>query len=450
MKKILSLLSTLALCAVLLSCADNTKVATPNESPTPYQPEIVEPEVVNPEVIKPEVVEPERNEWLDQDEQILPAEDENTKVIIIPYPEDFTFGYIEPEIVSPEEFEWGDYMPFVRYSVGSMGEVGSPVYDYAILGNGVVSIDEGHRLYEEFSRKYKKTLEYYDNDTIDGFPLSDQQDAIPLISQSRIIWISTDASQVGNYYLKHAGTGINSVYNREYTLWDGIYELYENGKLASETTVADDNGYLDFNDGELLGWSSGAYTSPDATQRIWYTQHGYNDILDLHKNTDELFLFNMNVALIYDLDETKLKYKIVFDYETAPSGRNYSINQFIDGRYLVITFYSDMGPEEACHNVYLYDLEEEKMEKINGYCFNPLVSPDRKFLIYSTPTWQSTAVNSRINWDYHLRSGFYIKNLESGETTFYEYDSEHHNAKYTGSTQSINWVNEERLKASID
>lgn len=371
-------------------------------------------------------------------EEITYSDEDNIQEIVIPFPEDFTFGYTEPDIVSPEDFDWGDYMPFVRYSVGSYGEVGSPVYTYAFLGNGIKSIDDGHALYEKLNEKYKKTFEYSLDDTIDAFPLSMQEDAIPLVAESRVIWISTDADVIGNYYLEKSGT-LGNYTNGDGTTWDiyawdGKYELYEKEELAS-THILENTFYYD--DGGFIHGYTGAYTPPENIENT-----SFNDI---HNNSDTtISRLSENTYGIYSSGETLL-YKITFDFKTAPIGRNYLINQIIDGRYLVITFYSDMIDEEVCHNIYLFDLETEKLSKINGYCFNPLVSPDRKFLIYSRETWRSTEVNSRINHEYDLKNGFYIKNIETGETTFYEYHAE----QYSSSTQSINWVNEEKLKALI-
>ncbi len=374
-----------------------------------------------------------------QEEITLPTEDKGTKEIVIPFPDDFTFGYTEPEIVAPEDFDWGEYMPFVRYSVGSYGEVGSPVYTYAFLGEGIKNIDEGHELYEKLNSKYKKTFEYSLDDTIDAFPLSMQEDAIPLASESRVIWISTDADVIGNYYLEKSGIR-GSYTNGDGTVWDihdwnGKYDVYEKEELAS-THILENTFYYD--DGGFLHSYTGAYTPPENIENTSFNDIHNNSYATISRLSEETYG-------IYSSGETLL-YKITFDFDTAPIGRNYRINQIIDVRYLVITFYSDMITEEACHNVYLFDLETEKLSKINGYSFNPLISPDRKFLIYSRETWRSTEVNSRINREYDLKNGFYIKNIETGETTFYEYNAE----QYSSSTQSINWVNEEKLKALIN
>lgn len=374
-----------------------------------------------------------------QEKITLPTNDKDIKEIVIPFPDNFTFGYTEPEIVAPEDFDWGEYMPFVRYSVGSYGEVGSPVYTYAFFGEEIKNIDEGHELYEKLNGKYKKTFEYSLDDTIDAFPLSMQEVAVPFVAESRVIWISTDADVIGNYYLKKSGIRGNYT-NGDGTTWDihtwnGKYELYEKEKLIS-THILENTFHYD--DGGFFNSYTGAYTPPEKKENA-----SFNDI---HNNSDATIRgLSKETYGVYSSDE-KLLYKITFDFDTEPIGRNYRINQIIDGRYLVITFYSDMVTEETCHNVYLFDLETEKLSKINGYCFNPLVSPDRKLLIYSRETWRNTEVNSRINREYDLKNGFYIKNIETGETTFYEYDAE----QYSSSTQSINWVNEEKLKALIE
>lgn len=378
---------------------------------------------------------------LDSGDIILPAEDENTKEILIPFPEDFTYGYTEPEIVAPEDFDWGEYMPFVRYSVGSCGEVGWPRYTYAFLGEDIKTLDEGHKFYEKLNSKYKKTFEYSLDDTIDWFPLSVQEDAIPLVAESRVVWVSTDASEIGNYYLEKTGTDGNYV-NGDGTTWDintwnGIYELYEKEKLTNSYT--EENTY-EYNDGTFLNERTGAYSSPEKPKFKYPSRE-----VEIHCDSDSLIkYFGNDIYHIYSLAEMKLKYKIAFDNGDKYSHKYCDIKQLIDGRYLLLMFYP-MFEEENCNNTYIYDLEEGEMEKLNGYSFNMLLSPDRKYLIYSRETWRNTEVNSIVNYNYDLKYGFYIKNLENGQTTFYEYDIE-----YPKSTQSINWINEEKLKALLD
>ena len=117
---------------------EQEKVPTIEEKePTPEVPEVSEEPKEEPKKEDPFPFVEEMSVTLDSGEVVLPAEDKDTKEIIISFPDDFTFGYTEPEITPPEDFEWGEYRPFVRYQTGRYGEMDSPVFSYAFLGEDI-------------------------------------------------------------------------------------------------------------------------------------------------------------------------------------------------------------------------------------------------------------------------------------------------------------------------
>ncbi len=372
---------------------------------------------------------------LDSGDIILPAEDEDTKEILIPFPEDFTYGYTEPEIVAPEDFDWGEYVPFVRYETDNYGEFGI-YYSYAFLGEDINTLEEGTAFYNNFNDKYKKTFEVDLNDTINTLCLSEYPQFIPLVSESRVIWVSTDASEVGNFYLEKVGT-----YEDSYTKHNGNYEIYKNDNLESTYVLTpEEYSYINANDGGFLNNKTGTYTTP----KLSSIKQSNDYFSPCHINSNSMVSQYWEKSRIYSLDENKLKYNILFDFECEPIGKNYYINQYLNENYLIVTIYSHFL-DGLCHNIYLVDIAKKEMTKINGYSFNPLLSPDRKYLIYTNYHEYGQGVNSRCNLEYTMNDGFYIKNLENGETTFYK------NPKcYSfSSNQPINWVDRWYLEDAL-
>ena len=74
--------------------------------------------------------------------------------------------------------------------------------------------------------------------------------------------------------------------------------------------------------------------------------------------------------------------------------------------------------------VYLYDMQENKLTHLENYTYRPRLSPDMKYLAYTSNFGGS------IGYDIGEISptGFYIKNLEDGTTLFFEHDDYFHRA----------------------
>ncbi len=446
MKKMLYVSVIAMLCFAMFSCTQApettpndietvTPEEIPNEAVTPNDPE-VEPEV-EPET--PAEPEDERFPHIEEvtvklsDKEItLPAEDENTKKILIPYPSDFIYGYQEPELVSPEDFEWGDYVPFVRYGTGSYGEVGIPVYSYAFLGEDAATVEEGNALYNKLNDKYKKTFNYTPDDRLHYYPLSNEPDAMKLVNESRIIYISTDGKTVGNFYINKG-----SDYSDTNPVWSSYYELHTEG---APSTLYYSPVCYNYDDGNYIAYYTNAYIHPEFHP---YEYNTFPQRYDLHVNTNTVIYYGSDTINIYSLDQNKLIYRIDFDFELDPIGKNYGMVQLLDERYLIMIIYNDYLVEEGgpCHNIYLFNLETEEMTRINNYSYNPLISPDGKYLMYTSAPFSTTEVNSPINWNYKMKYGFYIKNMENGEITYYQPEY----TDYGSDAVPLSWIEKDAL-----
>ena len=90
-----------------------------------------------------------------EDQAVLPEEknEDTVKRLRFTVPEDFSDEpYKEAELIPSENFVWGEYMPFIRYSMESSDD---SLPSYAFLGEGINSLDEGHRAFEKLNSLYQ-------------------------------------------------------------------------------------------------------------------------------------------------------------------------------------------------------------------------------------------------------------------------------------------------------
>lgn len=443
MKRLL-LFVIVVLCIFAVSCTDNT-VITPNEpevvEPEVVEPEVVEPEVVEPEVVEPEVVEPElpfiteREINFGDEVRVLPAEDGDTKTVVIKFPE-ITLGYTEPELASPKDFKWGDYRPFVRYMIDSYGELGStPIYSYAFLGSGINDLEEGNTPYEKLNEKYSRSIE--PSEELAAYFPQWESSLIPYAPKSNIVYVSEDCSKTGVRYIeKDEASG---VYHLK-------YDLYENGELSSSSTLPNnENGHINYSNLTSVNYFGGKYIdlsdSEDARDLVYCNNDGTLVMFTQRYGNRK------DLITVYSAKENRLKYKIAMDFYQGAINTYTVIHQTLDDRYLLISFRDYFKGHGPCNNLYLLDLETEALSRMNGYCFNPLLSPDGKYLIYTNYYEFGQGVNSPCNESYDMRCGFYVKNLENGETTFFENKYELFGMSCN---EPLQWVSRESLDRIIE
>lgn len=129
-----------------------------------------------------------------------------------------------------------------------------------------------------------------------------------------------------------------------------------------------------------------------------------------------------------------------------------TVEQLIDGRYLVINAVYDARKGYYLyenHAVQLFDLETQEYTYLVGDSRDAILSPDGKYLAYSLPTVDENFNNG--HWDYSKNKGFYILNIESGKTLYYECPG--------NKNRFINWISceeyekivpDENVKADLD
>ena len=89
-------------------------------------------------------------------------------------------------------------------------------------------------------------------------------------------------------------------------------------------------------------------------------------------------------------------------------------------------------------NTYILNLKEKSLVKVENYIANPLLSPDSKYLIYSSFNDSNASANPSDNWAYEMDEGFYVKNLKNGQTAFYPFD-----CTWNPAHDAICWISKE-------
>ncbi len=120
---------------------------------------------------------------------------------------------------------------------------------------------------------------------------------------------------------------------------------------------------------------------------------------------------------------------------TVPN--SFTLEQIIDSQYILFNV-SIIIDETMKYAAYLYDIEAERLTKLEDYTFRPSISPDLKYLAYTNHQYTDFG---GFDGGAEIKDGFYIKSLENGTTVFYENPIE---AKFG----TISWVDKSLLNVN--
>lgn len=378
----------------------------------------------------------------------MPESNSNTKIITIELPSEFVFSpYVKPDLVYIRNFEFGGYMPFVRYSVASMTAEKVPVYEYAFLEKNIQHLDEGNGLYEILNHKYEKNYPIVDSFkgrySRESFP---KKEILNYFYKSRIVFVSQDGKRVANFSVLDAGkTG----YNGEQA-WGQQLDIYESSNILYSKQQNSEGEY--FSDNRMVYDVDYTYTLFDL-QGLLLSSHSVinydkniefkietrqEDVLNTPNNTNYLLTIDRRKQElhIYSFDEMSLDYIIKIP-------ENLEVNQLLNGSNLLVTFsdYKEQNFKGFYNHTWLFNLDTLEMKYLGSYLFNPLLSPDGKYLAYvKVHGTGSHEYMDDINHFDEMDEGFYIQNLETGETVFYPVKGDGYEYDI------INWVNEKGLE----
>jgi len=318
--------------------------------------------------------------------------------------------YIKPALVSPEEFDFGNYFWFV--DAGSLWHMNAlPEYKYAIIGKGTNNISDGIRIFEKIQNKYYKKYDI-PKSTYDG-SLSDRIETMDkIISERQVLGISADGKRVLclSYQYREGQRDY-------YEYWDELYEIYENDTLI-ESVLFEKKHYDDFLSNLFTATShmNGYFiTTLERDSETTYInfENGIesNSIKTSHagnfdKTTYLSETYKQSDYRIYSLENGSL----INEYTLK---ENREIICYIGNKILLTE--KDNYSEGK---VYLADPDGSNEIYLGSYMFNPVLSPDGKYLAYESKYYGN-----------EIDSGYYIKNLETGDTVYYECDIMYKNIK---------------------
>ena len=100
------------------------------------------------------------------------------------------------------------------------------------------------------------------------------------------------------------------------------------------------------------------------------------------------------------------------------------LDAVLDNKYII---FEGINPENRFQALFSYNIETKESEVLATFVYNYSISPDGKYLAYSSPVGESADI---ADISHHfgsnvlsMKKGFYVKNLENGQTTFYSCDS---------------------------
>ena len=316
--------------------------------------------------------------------------------------------YIKPVLVSPEEFDFGNYFWFV--DAGSLWHMNAlPEYKYAIIGKGTNNINDGIKIFGKIQNKYYKKYDIpkstYDGNLLDRIEIMNK-----IISERQVLDISADGKRVLCLSYKYR-EGQPDYF--EY--WDQLYEIYENDTLVKSVVL--ENSLTDFF--AATSYMSGYFiTTPSTIEKDGKTayinfENGTESDLDevshvknFDKTTYLSQIYKKNSYKTYSLENGSL----INEYTLK---ENREIICYIGNKILLTE--KDNYSEGK---VYLADPDGSNEIYLGSYMFNPVLSPDGKYLAYESKYYGN-----------EIDSGYYIKNLETGDTVYYECDIMYKNIK---------------------
>lgn len=337
---------------------------------------------------------------------------DNFEQLTFEVPEDFSKApYSEAKLTPTDEFTWGEYMPFVVYTKDNKDD---PIPIFALLGEGVSTLDEGHKVYERLNDLYLTSYPVPDGD-YDGVSYNEERIKDYLFSSS-IINMSQDLKRLEVWRVVDFKNSKSEL------------DVYVDGKCV-DTTYYDTWYRTNARVREESTSVNTAFDTLQATRR--YDHIGNKQIYQIR-------------------DKSRVFYEVVFNLK---ENYNVTLNQIIDETHLLVTFASidfvinSSNPNDngVNRNTYVLDAENETLTKIENYISSPLLSPDRKYLIYSSFRDRNASANPPDNWAYVMKEGFYVKNLENGETAFYSFDCD-----WNPAHDAISWISKEAYENAVN
>lgn len=354
----------------------------------------------------------------------LGHKDGDTKEVAVDFPADFPYGpYSEDNIVPSDEFDWGGWALLGSRTVGYFTN-SDVILDYVLMSETTSDIEEAEELYKEYNSRYLvKTDPKFDYDIKDSTFES-------FIYDSRITHISEDGSEVIRRIHTDENTKLeeDSWYgNMIDGSWKANYEWLNNGVVQKIVTTTSSFYDLECEEIEADYSSLPDYVPPLEYYRFW--RNLYDGCVTYESR---------GKVIIYSSDSKKLLWEITLPYEeTDLSDTEFRISSmelrdFVDHRYLILEMTSYVKSKENdwyfrdyVYGTYSYDLLTGEYILLAPYCsgYSIIISPDRKYVAYDSLQGEPNDIDYEENNLIAMKPGFYIRNIETGETVAFHIET---------------------------
>ena len=335
--------------------------------------------------------------------------------------------YIKPNLISWEEFDFGDYF-WVVLPTNTIYQSAGNLFDYkySILGENISSINNGLKIFEKIQNKYYKKYDIpnrvYDINNTDW-----DAEIKKILSERQVLNISADGKRV--LCLSYQYRDDQRDY---YEYWDQLYEIYENDTLI-KSVLFEKKEYNDFyaDDFRATSYLNGYFITTYSTleKESETTYMNFEKGMEVHLGNIP-YLKNLDKTTYLSEDHNQNTYKI-YSLEDGSLIKEYTLKEnrkivcYTGDKILLTEKDKKIRSEDSNIDCVFYNEGKVYIADVNGsnelylgsYMFNPVLSSDGKYLAYesySEEEWISEFCKN------DMLSGYYIKNLDTGDTVYYE------------------------------
>ena len=347
-------------------------------------------------------------------------------------------SYVPTELVPRDQFNFGEYALFVKIPTEVYSRHRTPIYSYAFITSNTSNSSEALNEYEGFNERYL-IQEAIPDGEFGGIYLNQPQENEyneflsnefhKFLSKSKVVYVSEEGDVIGRHRLTDGGSWVNESYEKDNDLngrvWNSVYDILD---TSGQTLVFFEQKNVSQQD--IPGFDELFHLHRHSSNRKFYFYVEYHS--DYSSTNDEYTVYTTKYGL--PTEDVIMKVTLISDTNCRVEDYNGS-NKLVLG----------VSENEKSH-LLVYDFDTNEtiiLEHINHYLwrsgtYNATLSPDGAYLAY-TPQLYTEDGNF-----YTKKQGFYIKEIETGKTVFYDFSKEidFFNNEY----DILGWVRESKLQ----
>ncbi|MBR6633422.1 MAG: hypothetical protein IKL05_03860, partial [Clostridia bacterium] len=340
-------------------------------------------------------------------------------------------SYVPTELVPRDQFNFGEYALFVKIPTEVYSRHRTPIYSYAFITSNTSNSSEALNEYEGFNERYL-IEEAIPNGNFSGVDINQPKwkAYYDFLSKSKVVYVSEEVDVIARRHLTDGGSWVNENYEKNNDLhgrtWNFAYEVLD---VSGETIeIFEQKNVSDQNDLDIKFDSL-----------VWL--HGVRDFTTNRKLYFERFNMNLDLKTDYKFTVYTTKYGLptedVVMNVTIISDVFCFIDDYDGNNKLVLSVdESSVSNQFAYTLIFNFDTKETTLLEYN--ISDAKLSPDGTYVAY-TPLlyWSEGSV-------YTEEQGFYIKEIETGKTVFYDFSKEI--SPLCNDYGILSWVKESKLQ----